>query len=383
MEADRRQLIFICFSQFGVAFSFNFINIFIPFFVLKISPYPYAETLLWIGAIIGSSSLVTAFTSTFWGTLTHHFRPKFLYLKGVFLHALIIFLMGFTNDLHLLLLLRMLQGLIGGVSTIGIIIVSSFSSKEKVASHLGIYQSSMTFGQLVGPPLGSLAAALFGFKGAFISASLVMFASLVFCIFYVTDVPILPKKEKSSFRFSLGKRLLVGWVLCFASQIQLMFLPSVLPNVFEKFEIARPMALKLAGMVVMIYMTTAMIGTYLWSWVSRKYGVYRMIIFLLSLGVLFQALLAFSRGIVDFTIIRMIQTGLVAVVLPLTFSLFVSDLRGSTIGFLNSARFTGNALGPVIATSVLAVSNLPTLFLAISGISFVGLLSFKVVFKAE
>jgi len=192
MEADRRQLIFICFSQFGVAFSFNFINIFIPFFVLKISPYPYAETLLWIGAIIGSSSLVTAFTSTFWGTLTHHFRPKFLYLKGVFLHALIIFLMGFTNDLHLLLLLRMLQGLIGGVSTIGIIIVSSFSSKEKVASHLGIYQSSMTFGQLVGPPLGSLAAALFGFKGAFIAASLVLIASSIFCLFYVADVPILP-----------------------------------------------------------------------------------------------------------------------------------------------------------------------------------------------
>jgi MFS family permease len=291
--------------------------------------------------------------------------------------------MGFTNDLHLLLLLRILQGLIGGVSTIGIIIVSSFSPKEKVTSHLGIYQSSMTLGQLVGPPLGSFAAALFGFKGAFISASLVLLASSILCIFYVADVPILPKKEKSSFRFSLDKRVLVGWFLCFTSQLQLMFLPSILPNVFEKFQMARPVALKFAGIVVMIYTTTAMIGTYLWSWVSRRYGVYRMIIFLLSLSVLFQALLAFSQGMVDFTIIRMIQTGLVAVVLPLSFSLFVSNLRGSTIGFLNSARFTGNALGPIIATSILAASNLPTLFLVISGISFVALMSFKIAFKDE
>ncbi|MBM4277730.1 MAG: multidrug efflux MFS transporter [Deltaproteobacteria bacterium] len=383
MEADRRQLIFLCFSQFGVAFSFNFVNIFLPFFILNISPYSSGQTLLWIGAILGSTSIVTALTSTFWGTLTHHFRPKSLYLKGILLHGLLFFLMGFTTDLHLLLLLRILQGLIGGTSTIGLIIISSSSPREKVTSYLGIYQSSMTLGQLVGPPLGSFAAALFGFKGAFISASLVMFASLIFCIFYVADVPILPKKEKSSFRFYVDKRLLIGWFLCFISQLQLMFLPSILPNVFEKFQMARPVALKFAGIVVMIYTTTAMIGTYLWSWVSRKYGVYRMIIFLLSLGVLFQALLAFSQGIVDFTIIRMIQTGLVAVVLPLSISLFVSDLRGSTIGFLNSARFTGNAMGPVIATSILAVSNLPTLFLVISGISFVGLLSFKIVFKKE
>jgi MFS family permease len=79
----------------------------------------------------------------------------------------------------------------------------------------------------------------------------------------------------------------------------------------------------------------------------------------------------------------MVQTGLVAVVLPLTLSLFVGDLRGSTIGFLNSARFTGNALGPLIATSILAVSNLSILFLAISGITFFALLSFKIVFKEE
>lgn len=381
MEASRRQLIFLCFSQFGVAFSFNFVNIFIPFFVLKISPHSPAQTLLWTGAIIGSTSIVTALTSTFWGTLTHHFRPKSLYLKGILLHSLLFFLMGFTTDLHLLLLLRIFQGFVGGTSTIGLIIVSSSSPKEKVSSYLGIYQSSMTMGQLLGPPLGSLAAALFGFKGAFISASLVLFASMVFCIFYVTDVPALPKKEESALRLSLNKRLLVGWLLCFISQLQLMFLPSVLPNVFEKFQIARPVALKLAGTVVMIYTTTAMIGTYLWSWVSRRYGLYRMILFLLSLGALFQALLIFSRGIVDFTIIRMVQAGLVAVVLPLAISLFVSDLRGSTIGFLNSARFTGNALGPVIATSILAVSDLTTLFLVISGITFVALLSFKIVFR--
>ncbi len=380
-QSSRRDLIFISFSQFGSAFSFNFVNVFLPFYIFNISPYPFADTLLWTGAIIGSTGLVTAFTSTFWGSLTHHFSPKLLYLRAFIVHAIIFFFMGFTTDLHLLLLLRILQGLVGGVSTIGMIIVSSSSLKARVSLDLGIFQSSLTLGQLVGPPLGSLAAAIFGFEGAFISASAVLFAAFIFCHLYVTDVPKLPKEERASIRASMDKRVIIGWMLCFTAQIQLMFLPSVLPNVFEKFSIEKTLGLKLAGTVVMLYTITAMIGTYLWSWLSRRYGLHKMIASLFILGILFQSLLALSQGIIDFTLIRMVQTGLVAATIPLIFSIFVSELKGSIIGFLNSARFTGNALGPILATSIVAFSNLETLYLSISGISLFALLGFTFFFK--
>jgi hypothetical protein len=77
----------------------------------------------------------------------------------------------------------------------------------------------------------------------------------------------------------------------------------------------------------------------------------------------------------------MIQTGLVAATIPLTFSLFISTPKGGTIGFLSSARFAGNALGPMIATSVLAFSSLGVLYLSISAISLLALLGFKFFFK--
>ena len=319
-QASRRNLIFISFSQFGAASSFNFLNVFLPFYIFNISPYSFEETLLWIGAILGSSGMVTAITSTFWGSMTHHFSPKALYLRGLIAHSIMIFLMGFTTDLHVLLILRICQGLIGGISTIGMVIVSSSSLRERVSLDMGIYQSSMTLGQLVGPPLGSLAAVPLGFKGAFISASVVLFAVSIFCYLYVNDVPKLPKEERSSLRTLLDQRVILGWMLCFTASIQLMFLPSVLPNVLDQFHIEKPVALKLAGTVVMLYTATAMIGTYLWGWLSRKYGLFRIITFLFTLSILFQALLALSRGIVDFTLIRMIQTGLVAATIPLIIS---------------------------------------------------------------
>ena len=380
-QSRHRNLIFISFSQFGSAFSFNFVNVFLPFYIFNISTYSVGETLLWTGAILGSTGLVTAATSPFWGSLTHHFSPKLLYLRAFIVHSIMFFLMGFTKDLHLLLLLRILQGLVGGVSTIGMIIVSSSSLEERVSLDLGIFQSSLTLGQLVGPPLGSLAAVIWGFKGAFISASAVLIAAFIFCHLYVTDVPKLPKEERASIRASIDQYVIIGWMLCFAAQIQLMFLPSVLPDVFGRFNIEETRALKLAGTVVMCYTITAMIGTYLWSWLSRRYGLHRMITSLFILGSLSQALLALSRGIVGFTLIRMVQTGLVAATIPLIFSIFVSKRKGGIIGFLNSARFTGSALGPILATSILAFSNLEVLYLSISTISLLALFGFRFFFK--
>ena len=380
-QPSYRNLIFISLSQFGAASSFNFLNIFLPFYIFNISPYSFKETLLWIGAIQGSTGIVTALTSTFWGSLTHHFSPKALYLRGLIAQAIMIFLMGFTTNLHVLLILRICQGLIGGISTIGMVIVSSSSLRERVSLDIGIYQSSMTLGQLVGPPLGSLAAVALGFKGAFTSTSVGLLAASIFCYLYVIDVPKLQKEAKSSLWTLLDQRVILGWMLCFTASIQLMFLPSILPNVLDQFHIEKPEALKLAGTVVMLYTATAMIGTYLWGWLSRKYGLIRIITLLFTLSILFQALLALSRGIIDFTLIRMIQTGLVAATLPLIISIFLREPKGGIIGFLNSARFAGMALGPMIATSILAFSSLQVVYLVISAISLLALLGFKSFFK--
>jgi DHA1 family multidrug resistance protein-like MFS transporter len=292
-------------------------------------------------------------------------------------------LMGFTTDLYLLLILRICQGLLGGVSTIGIIIVSASSPREKLPSHMGLFQSAMTFGQLVGPPLGSFGAVILGYRGAFISASAVLFLSFIFCYLYLMDVPRLPKRERAVVWLMLDKRTITGWMLCCTATIQLTFLPSVLPNVFERFVIEQAVALELAGIVVMLYTATAMIGTYVCSWFSRRFGLIRMIAFISVLGILLQALLALSGGIVDFTVIRMVQTGLIAATLPLIISLFVNESDGRIIGFLNSARFAGAALGPILATCILAYSDLASLYLFISVITLFAFLGFTFFFKKD
>jgi MFS family permease len=99
--------------------------------------------------------------------------------------------------------------------------------------------------------------------------------------------------------------------------------------------------------------------------------------FLFVGGILTQILLAMVGEIVGFTLIRMIQTGLIAATIPIVISIFAADRRGNTIGFLNSARFAGNALGSILATSLLAFSNLTILYLSISAMTLFALVGFR------
>ena len=376
-QAKNRNLVFISLSQFGMASSVNFITVMLPFYVLKISPYSPQETLIWIGWIMGASGIVIIFASNFWGMLTSHFSPKLLYMRGLLANLVFFFLMGFTSDLRVLLVLRILQGVFGGISTVGLLIISASSSQEKISSDIGFFQTFQTMGFLVGPPMGAFAASVFGYRGAFVSASVILFIVLVFCHFYVKEVPLQQEKESFFGRSNMNRQTVMGWLLSFMVMVQLMFLPSILPNILERFDLGKSVALKWAGVVIMFYTATATFSTYFWPKFSRRVGTKKMILFIVLLGSVFQALLSFSRGPIDFIVLRMIQTGLIAGAIPLVISIFAVRQKGNVIGFLNSGRFAGTALGPIMATSVLAISNLPTLYLLISGLTLLALFAFN------
>jgi len=380
-KRNYRNVLFISASQFGIAFSFFFILVFFPFFIHDISPYSRQETLIWVGLIMGAPSFAAAIAATFWGSLASHFSPKTLFMNGLFSHAVLILLMGFVSSLPVLLALRIIQVMLGGISTVGLIIVTSSSSKEWVARDMGLFQNALTLGQLSGPPLGALAATMFGYRGAFISASALVFVTLAFCFFCVKEIPRESTKTAAPVKHSITGKTLIAWGLCFVVNVQLMFLPSVLPNVFRGFQMEESMAVKAAGLVVMLYTASAMAGTFLLCRLAAKVRGHRLIIYAGILGTVLQFLLALTPGVKTFVAVRMLQTAMIAAVMPLVFSAFTSDLSGQVIGFLNSSRFAGNALGPMIATAVLAFLGLNRLYMGIGSISLLALMSYVIFFS--
>ena len=379
-QRNYRNVLFISLSQFGIAFSFNFVMVFLPFFIHDIGPASSQQTLIWVGLIMGAPSFVAAVVSTYWGSLTSRYSPKVLFLSGLLSHSIIILLMGFVSSLPVLLALSIIQGILGGISTVGLIIVSSSSSREWISRDIGLFQNTMTLGQLIGPPLGALVATTLGYRGAFISASAFVFVTLIFCFFYVKEFPHELKATTGFPKPAINKKTLVAWVLCFTATVQLMFLPSVLPNVLRGFHMDESMAIKSAGMVVMLYTATAITGTFLLCRLAASVKSHRLIITVGILGTVMQFLLSVCPGILSFVAVRMIQTAMIAAIIPLVFSSFSSDMDGRVLGFLNSGRFAGNAMGPMIGTFVLAFSNFNWLYLSIASLGLVAVVIYAVSF---
>jgi MFS transporter, DHA1 family, multidrug resistance protein len=376
-DASAKGVYFIAVSQFGIAFSFNCIMSFMPFFILKVSPYTERETMLWVGMIMSATSLVAALAAPFWGSLTTRIRPKLLFQAGIFFNGVIFFIMGFVESLPVLLALRLIQGMLGGVSTIGLVLITATAPQGQLSNHLSLFQNSMTAGQLIGPPLGAYAVTLFGYHSPFVIALVVVIFSLLYCHNHVQDIPPQPKSSKRGGALKGG--ILWGWGLTIAGTIHLMFLPSVLPHILEDFQLKDHAAITTAGTIMMAYMATAIVGNYLLVNLASRLGLLRIIAVASLSAAALQSLLFFSVGVYSFAVIRVLQTGMIAAVIPLVISTFAREGRGGTaLGFLNSGRFVGNALGPMMATTILAQFNLLTLYLTISGITVISLCAFLI-----
>ncbi len=368
---------FIAVSQFGIAFCFNCIMSFMPFYILKVSSYGTKETILWTGLIMGATPMVAAFAAPFWGSLTSRVRPKMLFQAGMFCTGVIFFIMGFAQSLPLILSLRLIQGCLGGISTIGLVLIAGSVSREKLSRSIGLFQNAMTVGQLTGPPVGAYAVALFGYHAPFIIALSVLSLALFYCHRYVRDIPVQPGTAGRRKPFSGG--LLWGWGLIIAGTIHLMFLPSILPHVLQGFHLAEAAAVSMAGTIMMIYMASAVIGNYLLVRFSSRVGLMRLIAFACLAAGAFQCLLSLSTGVYTFTLIRAAQTGMIAGVIPLVIASFAGEGgSGTTLGFLNSGRFVGNAMGPMMATFLLAHFNLLILYFTIAGFTLVMLCAFLI-----
>jgi MFS family permease len=144
----------------------------------------------------------------------------------------------------------------------------------------------------------------------------------------------------------------------------------------ENFQLKEERALSYAGIIMTAYTITAIFGNFMINNFVPRTKLRRVILYIGLSGAFLQAIMYFGKGVVSFTLIRMLQTGVIAAVFPMILSVFATGVGGGTLGFLNSARFAGNAIGPLMATSVVAYSNLLTLYLLISGLTLIPLAGF-------
>ncbi len=359
-----RDFLAITMAQFAMAFALNFMIVFLPFYIRAVSDLDEGATLRWTGLILGASAATATFGSAFWGSLSDRFSPKALFERGLVSHLILVTVMAFTTDVWLLLLIRLVQGFLGGISTIGLIIVAAISSEEQRPRRMGTYQSALTLGQIFGPPLGALGAEFLGFRGAFLASAAILSCVCVFCHLALTRIP--PQPPRADDQSVPRRHLLLAWLISLVATMHIVFLPSILPAILRDFGVPEPSRLVSAGTIVFVYGAASAAGSYGFSRLAGRVAVSRLVLCAAIGASACQFLLYVGPDILTFTLIRMVQTACAAGIFPLVLAQVAARGRGRTIGFINTARFAGMALGPVAATFILAHAGLFTLYVVLA-----------------
>ncbi len=346
-------------------FAWSFVYVSLPFYIQKMSPFDAATTLRWTGWILGISSLITVVTAPISGRLVHGRDPKqgFVLVQG--LQGLGFVFMALARTLPEMFLARALLGLMGAVSTFAFIMAGR--TRGDVRREVTAIQSSMTLGQVLGPPIGAVAAARFGFRLSFVMAAAMLWAC---SILVGWGVPRAVAGEITSARRGRAspREVVVASLLVLAASTQVFFLTAILPQVLPPLGVASGATLEVGGLILFVSGIAAAVGSVSTPRLADLVGERRVVPWALGVSSLFLAALAVTENVWTFSAARVLEMLSIAPVFPLSVAAIAQRASGQAIGFVNSARIGASFLGPVLATTLLAWTPPAAVYLVLAAL---------------
>ena len=112
---------------------------------------------------------------------------------------------AFTQTPMQLLILRILQGVVGGYVPIGLAIIVLITPENKVPWAMGLYQASMVMGLVFGPLMGGLVADFLGYRAPFLVFSALTGICMLGIYFLMPNLQFKHKVDESVSEISLIK----------------------------------------------------------------------------------------------------------------------------------------------------------------------------------
>ncbi len=180
MVSWRKTFYSMCAAQFISMAGFAFVMPFLPFFIVQDLGVPKDQSVQWASILMAAIGLPMAIFALVWGHLADRYGRKIMVLRAMVAGTVIVALMGLVQNVHQLLILRIIQGTLTGTVSAGMALVASETPTERSAYALGVMQAAVIAGASFGPLMGGHAAVLFGFRPTFyVAAGLIFVGALI------------------------------------------------------------------------------------------------------------------------------------------------------------------------------------------------------------
>jgi MFS transporter, DHA1 family, multidrug resistance protein len=143
---------------------------FLPPFVRELGIHGESAVLIWAGWLSTAAGVVMAISAPIWGSLADRHGRKLMVMRSMFCSVFILAGMAYVHNVHQLLALRMLQGLLSGTVAASVALISSVVPTRRAGFALGLMHTATYVGNSVGPGIGGQLAFSYGLRLPFLCA---------------------------------------------------------------------------------------------------------------------------------------------------------------------------------------------------------------------
>jgi MFS family permease len=355
----RRNLAVCVFGSFTTLVSLSMLLPFLPLYVQQLGVTSSSAVIQWSGVAFGATFLGTAVTAPIWGHLADRYGRKPMLVRAAIGMAIVMSLIGIAHSVVELVALRLIAGLVGGYASASIVMIGTQAPRVRAGWALGLLSTGALTGNLVGPLVGGFLPAWVGIRGTFFVGGAMIAVAAAATILLVREdfdresdakhrAAAKAGSSATSNHFLIVTLLLTAMMVLLANMsIEPIITVYIGQLGVPADHLARTAGIVMASSALGSMLTAARLGA-----LADRVGSWNVIIgCLLATGLVMvpQAFvtqwwqLALLRGLMGMTI-----AGLLPSIARLVRHSVDEHHSGKTLGYLQSAQFTGQVVGPLI-----------------------------------
>ena len=386
MEFWKRNLYSLWATEFLAALGMALVLPFLPFYIRELGVKDLHDVERWSGFVFAAPFLVATFTSPLWGWLGDRYGRRMMLIRAVFGFALSSSLMAFAQTVQQLFVLRLIQGGASGFVAATLAIATTTTPQERMGYAMGVLQTSLTTGAIIGPFVGGLLADRIGYRDIFFITGAFGFVAGILVIFLVQEKERTPEEMRvggwfSNYRFVFtSPTLVVIFSASLIAQLAIMAIQPVLSLFVETLWPGTEHLATIAGGVFAVTGFASLLSAPYWGKKGDRMGYKRTLaITLLGTGIS-CAPQAFVSRAYQLLLLRFAHGLFAGGILPALYALTTLNVpekrRGGVLGITRSGLLIGNVIGPISGGFLAASLGMRPLFL------FTGALLIAVTFAA-
>lgn len=358
--AWKRNLPVLWVSVFLCCASYTACIPFLPVYIYREMGVPQDEVNFWAGLSFAVTFLGCTIMAPYWGALADHVGQRKMALRAGYGLALTYFLTGVCQNVYQLLAVRVLCGVVAGFVPACMSMASSSLPENRMGWGMGLMQTALSSGTIMGPLMGGYMASWFGMRMSFYVGSLALFAGTIAVMLVVKDLTIL---QRGSFNASSlwhdlqdtlrNRELRFIMLMFFMVQTCVMTIqPLITMYVGQLMGAMGDDAVKMSGVIFSLAGFAGILAAPFWGKRGQSYGyvrIFALVTFTAGFINLFQV---FIQDVWQFAAIQFVYGLFLAGAVPnINANLTVvtdKNTRGKAFGLSTSANQFGGVVGPLL-----------------------------------